>query len=140
MPVANEGWDYLLDASLRQAAQEAIVYLGLCNDTLVATDGLTDIVGEPVGNGYARIALNCDGTDWPTLQISTPPPGWEIKSKLVFWTASGGPIPAAGTVNTMFLASTSDNSGILVAWDLLDVVRQVLDGDSLEGQFRIKLI
>jgi len=141
MPLANEGIEYLLDAAIRQGSQESVFYLRLCDDTLVATDTLTDIVGEPaLANGYAPIPVNANSVDWPSLGLVSPPPGVEIISDQKIWTASGGHIPGVGTVKQMFLATTADNTGKLIGWQDLSQPRQVLDGDSMRVTCTIRIV
>lgn len=112
-------------------------FIRLCNDTILESDTLATIVGEPeAAYGYAAVQINRDASadGWPTIELDSG--DWRVVSKVVTFTASGGTI---GPVSTAFLATTSDNSGRLIAINGLSLARTILDGDKLEGVLRIKL-
>lgn len=132
--LANEGERLLLMTTFRSEEEPAIFYLGLCNDTLVETDTLSDILNEPSGSGYSRQAIERNSTGWPTIELSDG--DYRLTSKYVTFTASGGDI---GPVTTAFLATSSDNTGKLVAYASLPIERTILDGDSAQVRIKIKL-
>ena len=109
-------------------------YLGLCNDTLVKTDGLSDISGEPSGDGYTRQAIPASAVGW-TISVDGIYRKGTAAAKT--FTADGGDW---GTVNTWFVATSSDNSGTLICSGPIDPARVIGDGDSLEqtAYLRIK--
>ena len=104
-------------------------YIGLDNRTSLAeTDVLaTEIAAnESSGNGYAREAVASDTNDWTVSQVSDD---WRAASKTVTFTASGGSI---GPETKMFLATTVDNTGKLIASRALSQSRTIADGESLD--------
>jgi len=119
-----------------EAAVPASFYLGLDNRaTPTEADTLNDLSGEPTGNGYARQAIASDGVDW-TVQQDAGSGDWEAQSKTVTFTASGG---AIGPVQQMFLATTSDNTGVLICTRPLSQSRTLADGESLECSLYIRI-
>ena len=109
-------------------------YVRLCNDSLVETDTLDDILNEPSGNGYSPQLVERSTTGFPTIELDSG--DYRLISKTVTFTADGGNI---GPVNTMFIATTSDNTGVLLAFLNLSLVRTILDGDSGTAELRIKI-
>lgn len=132
--LADEGERLLLMSTFRDEESPTEFYLGLCNDTLVETDTLPDILNEPSGNGYSRQLIERSATGWPTIELSDG--DYRLTSKYVTFTASGGDI---GPVTTAFLATTADNTGKLIAYAALPISRTILDGDSAQARIKIKL-
>jgi len=132
--LADEGEEYMLDVGLRQATQATNFYLGLVNDTPVETDALTDLTGEPSGNGYSRQTIEANATGWPTLALDSG--DYQATSKTVTFTASGGSI---GPAIYAILATSSDNTGKLIAYVALSQSRTLADGESLQCSMSIKL-
>lgn len=75
---------------LLNAAAAAPLHLGLCNQVPNPTDTLADIVTEPtIGvNGYARVPLLRNTTDWPLIATSNNETS--ATTKVVTFTATGG--------------------------------------------------
>jgi len=117
-----------------EASVPASYYLGLDNRTSLAeADALSDLVGEPSGNGYARQAVASDATDFTISQESGD---YQAKTKTVTFTADGGDI---GPVTKMFLCTVaSGTSGVLIASKALSQERTLSDGESLECSFYIR--
>lgn len=67
--LADEG-EQLLEQVFFQGAALTTFYLALVNDTLVETDTLATMLGEPTTNGYARQQITRDATGWPTLALN----------------------------------------------------------------------
>jgi len=108
-------------------------YLGLDNRTSLAeSDTLASLSGEPSGNGYSRQAVNSDATDFTISQESGD---YQAKTKTVTFTASGGSI---GPVTKMFMATSADETGKLIAGRALSQERTLADGESLECSFYIR--
>jgi hypothetical protein len=107
-------------------------YLRLCNDSLVETDTLASIQNEPVGHGYAPQVLERNPIGFPVLEMNEEG-DWRVVSKQVTFTAVGASI---GAFNTMYIATTPDNSGVLVAYVALSLSRTILAGDSMIARFR----
>jgi hypothetical protein len=132
--LADEGEQLMLDVFLRGAAQAGFD-LGMANDTPVDTDTMLTLVGEPVGNGYARQALARNSTDWPVLALDAG--DYQAISKLVTFTAVGGSI---GPVNIMFLTDALSGTACkFIAWAALSEARTLTDGESVGCKMKIKL-
>ena len=131
--LVDEGEKSLLNSYFRATDSPTKFYIRLCRDSVLEADTLTDIQNEPSGNGYAAVEVTRDSTGFPTIEMDSG--DWRVVSKEVSFTASGGDI---GPVNTMYLATTSDNLGVLIAFVDLSIERTALDGDTLYAQMRIK--
>lgn len=130
--LVDEGEESVLDTYFRAQSAPAQFYVGLGFGAVSETDGLADLPGEPVGNGYARQLVARDVTGWPTLALSDG--DFRVDSKQVTFAASGGSI---GPVNYAFLATTLNNTGKLIAFITLPIERTILDGD--EGLIVVKV-
>lgn len=109
-------------------------YLGLCNQTPLKTDELSDITTEPaVANGYARQPITRDAIGFPTIeQVSGET---RIVSIVVTFSASGGDFSAS--FNRAFLTNVSSGSaGILLAYSgAYDSPILLEDGESKQMRF-----
>lgn len=134
--LVQEGEEAVLENFFRADAAYAPAgfYVRLCYDTLVVTDTLITILGEPTGNGYTYQTLERSSVGFPTKELDSG--NYRLVSKILTFTASGGSI---GPVNTAYLSTTSDNAGKLIAFRPLAMTRTILDGDALTVQFRLKL-
>lgn len=133
----DEGEQWMLEVAFSEAQSVPVsFYIGLDNRASIAEGDVLPPANEPAGNGYARQAVNSDATDWT---VSLDAGDYQAKSKIVTFTASGGPIPAAGSVANMFLGTTSDNTGRLLASVALSIARTIANGDSLDTDITIKL-
>lgn len=136
----DEGEEYLVKVAFtEETAVPANHYIGLDDRASLAEgDTLTTVnATEPSGNGYARVAVATDNVDYTATQ---PAGNWQVASKTVTFTASGGPIPAAGVVDNMFLCDqASGTAGDLYASVALSTSRTILDGDSLNVDITIEI-
>lgn len=133
----DEGEEYTLETAFSEAqAVPASFFIGLDDRASIAEADTLPPANEPVGNGYGRKAVNSDAVDWTVTQVGGD---FQAKSKTVTFTASGGPIPAIGVVDNMFLATTLDNTGKLIASVALSLSRTIADGDSLDTDLTIKV-
>jgi len=132
--LTNQGENSMLNTYFRGTSAPTTFYFRLCNDSLDVGDSLTTIVGEPSGNGYAAQAIERSAVGWPTIALHES--AWRIISKEVTITAAGGDI---GPVSTGYLATTLNNTGILIAFVNFDVPRTILDGSSLVAKYQVKL-
>lgn len=134
----DEGEQYFLQAALsEEQSVPASFFIGLDDRAALAeADTLASLSGEPVGNGYSRQTVNSDATDWVVSQVAGD---YQAKSKTVRFTASGGAIPATGSVSKMFLTTSSDGTGKLIASVALSAARALADGDSLDTDITITL-
>lgn len=132
--LADEGEEAMLDVFFRNGTSYATFYIRLFNDTPVDTDGLSDLINEASGNGYAAQSLARNNTDFPTLALDSG--DFQVESLEQTFSASGG---SWGPVTYAVLATSSDNSGKLIAYVALAASRTLQDGDSLKVTFKIKL-
>ncbi|MFH2012585.1 MAG: hypothetical protein ABIJ37_07805 [Pseudomonadota bacterium] len=134
--LADEGEEAFLDVFLRSGSAPSGFYIRLFNDTPTETDTLSDLTGEPSGNGYTAQAVARDATaaGWPTLALDSG--DYMATSKTVEFIASGGSI---GPVTYGVLATSTDSSGILVAAVALSTSRTMADGEKLQVTMYIKL-
>ena len=110
-------------------------YVRLCNDSLLETDTLITILNEPASvYGYSAQLVERSTTGFPTKELDSG--DYRLISKDVTFTAVGGDI---GPVITAFLATTSDNSGKLIAFKSLPVTRTITTGNSGIISIRIKM-
>lgn len=134
--LTNQGEEALLETFFRNGTQYAPVqfYIRLCNDTLTQADTLSSISGEPMSNGYAPQLVERSDVGFSTKQLDEG--DFQLVSKEVAFTASGGDI---GPVTTAFLATSLDNSGILVCFRALPIARIITSGNRGLVQMKIKL-
>lgn len=108
-------------------------YLGLDNrDALSEDDVLSDLVGEPTGNGYLRAAVNSN--NYFTIDVINNV--YNASSPIVTFSATGA---GYGPVSKLFLATTLDNSGILLASAALSESVTFEPSDSLNMRMRLAL-
>lgn len=102
-------------------ARPATLFLGLSTTAVSATG--TNIT-EPSGNGYARVSLTNNTTNFPNATTDT---GKAVKTNGVdieFPEATG----AWGTVSHWFL-STASSGGTIIAYGALETSRSVVASD-----------
>jgi len=121
------------------AAPGASYYIGLadasnpCSITKVDSTA-TAWTGEPVANGYARVAVSKDSTGFPTSAASSN--DWHIVSKVVTFTSTG----TIGPVNCALLSDqASGTAGDWHAWVALSQARTMANGESLDVSMDITL-
>lgn len=132
----DEGEENMLRTYFRNEYAPTEFYVRLYNGTIIETDTLATLLaagGEPSGNGYVPVKIERSNIGW-TIEPSGG--DWRVVSKLIEFTATGGSI---GPISTAFIATTSNNTGKLVAANGLSIVRTILAGDKLQGTIRIKL-
>ncbi len=136
--LAQQGERLFLDGVLRGGTIPAGWYLRLYNATPTGTSTLATLAAsEPAtANGYnpASNAITKDVTGFPSLTTATL--HYQAVSKTVTITASGGTI---GPVTYCALASSSDNTGKLVAYAALSATRTLQAGDSLNMTYTVRL-
>lgn len=132
--LADEGEEAMLDVFFRNGTSYATFYIRLFNDTPVDTDGLSDLINEASGNGYAAQSLARNDTDFPVLALDSG--DFQVESLEQTFSASGG---SWGPVTYGILATSSDNTGKLIDYVALASSRTLQDGDSLKVTFKIKL-
>lgn len=135
--IHDEGEEFFVKVLFSEVASPpAAYYIGLdARSSPAEDDNLAALDGEPTTDGYARVAVNSDATDF-TVTKDAGSGDWEAKSKECDFTASGGNWPA---VTQAFLATSSDGSGKLIATKALSQSRIVNDGETLKVTFTIRI-
>jgi hypothetical protein len=131
--LADEGEQYFLGTALADTSQPANFYIRLYNDTPAETDTLGDLTGEPSTYGYAAQAIPSTTTGWAIALVSGD---YKATSTEETFVASGG---SWGPVTYAVLATSSDNSGKLIAYGALSVSRTLASGDSLLVVYTVTL-
>ena len=132
--LADEGEYAFLDVYLRAGTAPTQFYIRLYNDTPVETDTLTLLTGEPTTNGYAAQLVERSATGWPTLALDTG--DYQATSSQKTFSATGG---SWGPVTYCVGATTSDNTGKLIAYAVLSQSRTLNDGEQLKVTYKMKL-
>lgn len=136
--LANEGEYIIEDVMMRGNTAPTQYYLRLYNTTPVLTSTLSSLsTYEPsTANGYnpANQGIPRNSTGWPLVpQLVSQ--HYEITSKTITITATG----AVGPVTYAALATSSDNTGKLMAYAALSTTRTLASGDSLQMTYKIRL-
>lgn len=132
--LVDEGERSIIMSYFRAEELPTAFYARLAYDSISLTDSLSDVQNEPSGNGYDPIILERSSVGFPTIQQDAG--DWRVVSKQITFTATVG---NWGKVNVLFLATTSDNLGKLIACVPLTMTRVMNAGDSLVATIRIKL-
>lgn len=105
------GEQFILDAIfVGELEIPAYYYFGLDNRTdLDVTDELDDLLAEPTGNGYTRRPVASTGAF--TLDVTTGGHYRALSSRLTFSASGSG----YGPVKNLFLATSIDDSGLLIS-------------------------
>ncbi len=108
-------------------------YLGLDNrDNLSEADDISQIDGEPSTNGYARQAMSSTTGFAVGLQSGV----MTATSGIVSFAATVG---SWGPVTNVFLVTSIDSSGTLIASTGLSATRTVLLGDAISVRINLSL-
>ncbi len=100
-------------------ARPATLYIGLSTTTIA--DGGTNIT-EPSGNGYARVAVTNNATNWPAASAGAKSNGTPI----TFPAATG----SWGTITDFFI-SDADTGGNILAFGALAAAQAVASGETI---------
>lgn len=123
----NEGEKNILDAYLRGQNVPTAFFLRLFADTPQETDSLASLTNEPGGLlGYAPIQIERSAVGWPTLDNSGG--DFQAQSKTVTFRATG----SWPSVTHAVLATSSDNSGLLIDSTALSQSRTLRSGQALD--------
>jgi hypothetical protein len=132
--LVDEGERSIIMSYFRAEELPTAFYARLAYDSISLTDSLSDVQNEPSGNGYDPIVLERSSVGFPTIEQDAG--DWRVVSKQITFTATVG---NWGKVNVLFLATTSNNLGKLIACVPLTMTRVMNAGDSLVATIRIKL-
>ena len=124
--LVDGGEHLMLTTFYRNTDQPSEFYIRLCNDYLLDNDGLVNIQNEPIGDGYSPQLLERSTVGFPTIELHDG--DFKVTSKQVSFGAVGGSI---GPINTVFIATSADNSGTLIAFVTLGDTYTVQSGNNL---------
>lgn len=134
--LVDEGERSIIMTYFRAQEVPSAFYARVAYDSISLSDSLANIQNEPPSAfGYAPQLLERSSVGFPTIEQNEG--DWRVVSKQITFTANltGN----WGKVNVLFLATTSDNLGKLVACVPLSMTRIINAGDSLVATIRIKL-
>lgn len=130
--LADGGEQSILDVYFRAATAPSL-YIAL----LTADPGETGTLAgmsENAGTGYARIQLNRNGTDFPTLALD----GGDYKVTAIAKVFTAGGTWSACTHMAIVTAATG-TSGVLIAVQALGATRSLINTDTLSVTYATKL-
>lgn len=133
----TEGLQYLLEVAItEEQSVPADFYVGLCEDDSLAENASLGDQTELSGNNYSRQSLASDNADFTSAATGTN--DRKVTSALVTFMAIGG---AWNTAKTAFLATSSDDSGKLIASASINSGSgyTLADGENYELKFEITL-
>lgn len=130
----QEGLQYLIEVALsEEQSVPANFYVGLATDASLAEDASLGDQTEVSGTGYARQTVASNNTDITSATTGTA--DWKATTKTVTFTAGGNWTGA----NTVFFATTIDDSGKLIASAPLSATRTLVDTDTLTVAIELDL-
>lgn len=119
------GEEYVMKVLFTAFSIPANYFIGLDNRVTVAlADTIDGLTGEPTSNGYFRQSVS-SSTGFVLEQVGI---AWQASSAVVTFQATGS---GWGPVKNIFLATTSDNTGTLIATAFLDTPISLSAGDSI---------
>ena len=132
--LVDQGERLMLETFFRNENSPSDFFVGLAYGSMGESSTLDTIPGEPSGNGYGRITLNRDTTDFPTMEQDDG--DWVVYTVEKVFEASGGSI---GPVNLAFMgANIADGTSRLVSYLSLPVETTMQDGETLTFTLKIK--
>lgn len=130
----TEGIELMLEEFFQGATAPTQFYLGLATNTSLAENAALTDISEVTGTGYSRQLVERSAVGWPTSEASGTN-DWRVITKEVTFTATG----TWTTANTLFLATTNDNTGKLIASAEISPGRTLGNGDSLQATESIQI-
>jgi len=130
--LVNDGELNILESYFTATNTPIAFYMGLCAGSPAITSHLTDLTGEPIGDGYSRQVIARDGTaaGWPTIALDSGH-GMATSLQVTFESTTG----AWGPVTYAFLGSGST----LIAYVVLSSAKTLSPGQSLLCRMKVKL-
>lgn len=124
--IHTQGLQFLLEVTFsEEQSVPANFYIGLATDTSLAESATLASLTEVSGTGYERQTVASNNTDFTSASTGTN--DRKITSKTVTFTATGTWTGA----KTVFLATTVDGTGKLIASAQLSTTRTLVSGDTL---------
>ena len=131
----KDGIQWLLEVAFtEEQSVPANFYIGLATDASLAETASLGDQTEVSGTGYARQTVASNNTD--ITSASTGTNDYKVTTKTVTFTA-GGTWTGAKTV---FLATTSNDTGVLIASEQLSETRTLLNTHTLTVSIAIVII
>ena len=132
--LVDGGEQNILDVYLRNATAPTNFYIGLTNMAgIVESTTLDSLTDEPSGNGYTRVQVTRNNVGWPSLALDSG--DYMATSRVITFEATGTWI----TVDKIFMATSNDNTGVLISFGALSVPRSLIINDVLDITYKIKL-
>jgi hypothetical protein len=132
----TEGLQYLLEVAFtKEQSVPTNYYVGLCTDASLAEDAALADLTEVSGTSYARQTVAAGATDF-TSAAKGVAGDRKVTTKEVTFTAGGTWTGA----NTVFIATTVNNTGKLIASVPLSETRTLVIGDTLTVSIEIDLV
>lgn len=130
----EDGLQFILEVAFsEEQSVPANFYIGLATDASLAETASLGDQTEVSGTSYARQTVASNNTD--ITSASTGTNDYKVTTKTVTFTA-GGTWTGAKTV---FLATTVNDTGVLIASEQLSGTRTLADGDTLTVAIAIVL-
>lgn len=124
---------FMLSCCFDGTIPPANYYFGLDNRSIVTVeDLLTDIEDEPTSNGYNRATASSSGGFTIDIVSGT----YRAISQVIQFSATG---LGYGPVSKLFMATTADNSGILIATTQLSSAVTLAGGEVLSMRMGLSL-
>lgn len=132
-----EGEEFILRAAFAGGRISSVIpetyCLGLDNrQSVTATQTIDDLIGEPTGGGYERAEISSDGD----FSINFETNHFLATSPIVAFRATTG---SWGPVSNLFLATSKDNSGILISTIVLQSPISLNSGDAVTMRVGLQL-
>lgn len=133
--VVEEGLEYILETAFTEAQNVPVnFYMGLCEDEVLETDGLVDLIELVVANGYARQTIASNNVD--ITEAGTGTNDRKITTSTETFTCNTASWNGALYA---FLGTTIDDTGKLICGAALSSERFLDPGDTLQVSFVITL-
>ncbi len=130
----TDGLQFILEVTFtEEQSVPANFYIGLATDASLAETASLGDQTEVSGTGYARQAVASDNVDITSAATGTN--DYKVTTKTVTFTAGGTWTGA----NTVFLATTVNDTGVLIASAPLSETRTLEDTDTLTIAIQIDL-
>lgn len=127
------GENFILSACFDGGTIPSQYFFGLdARPVIATTDTFANLVGEPVANGYLRSAVSST-TGFTIEEVGGI---YRASSQILTFTATGA---GYGPVTNLFMTTTSDNSGALIASSYLSNSITFSGGDSLTMRMALAL-
>ena len=134
--ITNVGAEVILEATFRNANYD--FWVGLCSGVYAPILDVSDLVEPAVGaNGYERVQLNRNETDWPLTDVLNGERF--IESRDMIWTATGGAFSQPITRMFMCFAEEGESAVFALSASLPDEVIIDEDTDISQRSFRYRV-